>query len=78
MPQDPERRALETMDHVLTALRALGERDHPLNRLIESIEDDRAHLLALALGSRASGRVPPRISTVVADARPAAPPPPAP
>jgi len=70
-----ERRALETMDHVLAALRALGERDYPLNRLIDSIEDDRAQLLALALGSHVSGRVPPRMSTFVADARPAAPPP---
>jgi hypothetical protein len=74
MAGDEERRALETMDHVLTALRALGERDHPLNRLIDSIEDDRAHLLALALGSHASGRVPPRMTTVVEDARPARPP----
>jgi hypothetical protein len=76
MAQNDEQRALETMDHVLAALRALGERDHPLNRLIDSIEDDRARLLALALGSHASGRMPPRMSTFVADARPAAPPPP--
>jgi hypothetical protein len=75
MAQDQERRALETMDHVLASLRALGERDHPLNRLIDSIEDDRARLLALSLGARSSGRLPPRMTTVVADARPAAPPP---
>lgn len=71
---DQENRALETMDHVLAALKALGERDHSLNTLMNSIEDDRARLLALALGSHLSGRRPPRMSTHVADARPAVPP----
>jgi hypothetical protein len=75
MPHDQETRALETMDRVLAALRSLGESDHSLNTLIDSIEDDRARLLALSLGSHLSGRVPPRISTHVADARPAVPPP---
>jgi len=73
MPHDRETRALETMDQVLGALRSLGEHDHPLNRLIDSIEDDRARLLALALGSQVSGRMPPRMTTFVTDARPAAP-----
>ena len=73
MSHDHERRALETMDHVLAALRSLGERDYPLDRLIDSIEDDRARLLALALGSQVSGRMPPRMTTFVTDARPAAP-----
>jgi hypothetical protein len=72
---DQETRALETMEQVLAALRSLDECDHPLNTLIASIEDDRARLLALALGSQASGRTPPRMSTEVADARPATPPP---
>jgi hypothetical protein len=75
MLHDQDTRALETMDHVLAALKSLGECDHSLNTLMNSIEDDRARVHALALGSHLSGRTPPRISTYVADARPAMPPP---
>ena len=74
MLHNEETQALETMDHVLAALKSLGAGDHSLNTLIDSIEDDRARLLAFALGSHLSGRTPPRISTHVADARPATPP----
>jgi hypothetical protein len=64
MLHQPETRAFDTIENVLFALRAIPERDHPLSCLIEAIEDDRARLLALALGSHLSGRMPPRISTV--------------
>jgi hypothetical protein len=65
MLQEQETRALETMENVVAFLRALPDRDHPLNCLIDAIEDDRARLLALALGSQLTGRTPPRMSTIV-------------
>jgi|GEM_PF-2843023 len=65
MSHVPETRALDTMGNVLATLRAIPERDDPLNCLIGAIEDDCARLLALTLGSQVSGRVPPRMSTGV-------------
>ena len=65
MLHEQETRALDTMENILACLRALPDRDRPLNSLIEAIEDDRARLLALAMGSQLSGRTPPRMSTVV-------------
>jgi len=59
-----EEAALETMENVVAALRALPERDRAITTLVEAIEDDRARLLALAMGSHLSGRKPPRMSTV--------------
>jgi hypothetical protein len=65
MLQSQETRALDTMAGVLASLRAIPNRDDSLNCLIGAIEDDCARLLALTMGSRHSGRVPPRMSTAV-------------
>jgi hypothetical protein len=56
----PDVRALETAERVLVALRLLptSERDYAVNALIESIEDDRAKLLAWMLGRRRSDTNP--------------------
>jgi uncharacterized protein YbaP (TraB family) len=59
----PEAIALETLEKVLTALRRLPDRDLTLNALIETIEDDRARLLAAVMSSRQSGRRPQRTAS---------------
>jgi hypothetical protein len=59
----PEAIALETLEKVLTALRRLPGRDATLNALIETIEDDRARLLAAFMGSRLTGRKPQRVTS---------------
>jgi hypothetical protein len=65
MLHEQETRALDTMTSVLASLRAIPNRDDPLNCLIGAIEDDCARLLALTMDSALSGRLPPRMSTVV-------------
>ena len=62
-PPEPEKRALDLMRELIAELRALPDRDHALNMLIESIEDDWARLLSVMLESRISGRTPPRTDT---------------
>lgn len=65
MLQNQETRALDTMASVLASLRAIPNPDDALNCLIGAIEDDCARLLALTMGSRLSGRLPPRMTTTV-------------
>jgi hypothetical protein len=60
------------MERVLATLRLLPS-DPALHALSESIENDRARLLALAMGSHLSGREPPRLATAPPEI--AAPPP---
>lgn len=60
---EPESLAFETLEKVLTALRRMPDRDSTLNALIETIEDDRARLLAAVMDSQSSGRKPQRLAS---------------
>ena len=51
---EQESLALETVENVLAALRKLPDRDPAIAALIESVEDDRARLLALTMRARSS------------------------
>jgi hypothetical protein len=55
------RRALETLDAILTGLRRdPDERDRAVHDLIEAIEEDRAFLLAATVSGQALRRPPSR------------------
>jgi hypothetical protein len=61
---EQESLALETIENVLASLRKLPDRDAAIASLIESVEDDRARLLAMTMGANLSGGRTPRLSTV--------------
>jgi hypothetical protein len=58
--RDDARRVLETIEGVLAALRADAAQDAAVQSLIESIEEDRAFLLAAAMQGHALARPPSR------------------
>jgi hypothetical protein len=66
--RDDTRRVLETIESVLASLQEDPEPAAPVRRLIEAIEEDRAHLLAAAVTAHAIARPPSRFRRPVVPA----------